>query len=124
MCERGSGTIVNVASILGTVATAPMSDAAYAASKAGLIHLTRDLAAQWARQGVRVNGLAPGWFPTEMNRELFASQRLANWVDRRTPLGRPGREGELDDALLFLASDASSYITGHTMIIDGGWALP
>jgi NAD(P)-dependent dehydrogenase (short-subunit alcohol dehydrogenase family) len=119
-----SGTarsIVNVASILGLVSTAPMGGAGYAASKAGLIGLTRELAGQWGSAGVRVNALAPGWFHSEMTEELFADHRSRRWVERNTMLGRGGEAGELDGALLFLASDASSYCTGQVLVVDGGW---
>ena len=118
---RVGTSIVNVASILGLVSGAPLSGAGYAASKAGLIGLTRELAAQWGRRGVRVNALAPGWFRSEMTSDLFADQRTADWVTRNTVLRRAGEAGELDGALLFLASDASSYTTGQVLIVDGGW---
>jgi NAD(P)-dependent dehydrogenase (short-subunit alcohol dehydrogenase family) len=114
-------SIVNVASILGLVSAAPMGGAAYAASKAGLVGLTRELAGQWGGAGVRVNALAPGWFRSEMTEELFADSRSSRWVERNTMLGRGGEGGELDGALLFLASDASSYCTGQVLVIDGGW---
>jgi NAD(P)-dependent dehydrogenase (short-subunit alcohol dehydrogenase family) len=116
-----SRSIVNVASILGLVSTAPMGGAGYAASKAGLIGLTRELAGQWGAAGVRVNALAPGWFRSEMTGDLFADERSSRWVDRNTMLARGGESGELDGALLFLASDASSYYTGQVMVVDGGW---
>lgn len=121
MIDRGTGSIVNVASILGLVAAFPASDPAYAASKAGLINLTRDLAVQWARRGVRVNALAPGFFETEMTADMFADERSLAFLERNTPLGRPGMSHELDGALLFLASDASSYVTGQVLAVDGGW---
>jgi NAD(P)-dependent dehydrogenase (short-subunit alcohol dehydrogenase family) len=114
-------SIVNVASILGIVSGAPLSGAGYAASKAGLIGLTRELAGQWGHRGVRVNALAPGWFRSEMTRELFADPRSAGWVDRNTQLRRAGEVSELDGALLFLASSASSYTTGQVLVVDGGW---
>lgn len=117
-----SGTsIINVASILGLVSGAPLGGAAYAASKAGLLGLTRELAGQWARRGVRSNALVPGWFRTEMTGELFADERSAAWVDRNTMLRRPGDVSELDGAVLFLASAASSYCTGQALVVDGGW---
>lgn len=119
--EAGTTSIVNVASILGLVSAAPMGGAAYSASKAGLIGLTRELAGQWGRAGVRVNALAPGWFRSEMTEDLFADERSARWVERNTMVGRPGTEGELDGALLFLASDASTYCTGQVLAVDGGW---
>ena len=115
------GTIVNVASILGLVSAAPLGGASYAASKAGLLGLTRELAGQWGRAGVRVNALAPGWFRSEMTEELFADARSSDWVERNTMLLRGGEGNELDGALLFLASDASSYCTGQVLVIDGGW---
>ncbi|MBE8520627.1 SDR family oxidoreductase [Amycolatopsis sp. H6(2020)] len=117
----GGGSIVNVASILGLVSAAPLGGAGYAASKAGLIGLTRELAGQWGGAGIRVNALAPGWFRSEMTGDLFADERSRRWVERNTMLNRAGDVGELDGALLFLASDASSYYTGQVMVIDGGW---
>ncbi|MEU7745482.1 SDR family oxidoreductase [Nonomuraea sp. NPDC049158] len=118
----GTGrSIVNVASILGLVSAAPMGGASYAASKAGLVGLTRELAGQWGQAGVRVNALAPGWFRSEMTEELFADARSSRWVEKNTMLGRGGDPAELDGALLFLASDASSYCTGQVLVVDGGW---
>ena len=114
-------SIVNVASILGLVSAAPLGGASYAASKAGLLGLTRELAGQWGRDGVRVNALAPGWFRSEMTESLFADTRSSGWIERNTMLRRGGEGGELDGALLFLASDASSYCTGQVLVIDGGW---
>ncbi len=123
MLERGSGSIVNVSSILGIVGSGQVPQASYAASKGGVINLTRELAAQWARKGVRVNSLAPAWFPTEMTDEMFADERAREWMASRTPLGRPGKLDELVGPPLFLASDASSYVTGHTLAVDGGWTI-
>ena len=121
MRRSGSGTIINVASILALVSTAPVGGVGYAASKGALVALTRELAGQWGPHGIRVNALVPGWFRTEMNDALFADESSARWVDRNTMLQRPGQVAELDGALLFLASDASSYMTGQTLVIDGGW---
>jgi hypothetical protein len=118
--ERGA-SIINVGSILGLVSGAPLAGAAYAASKAGLFGLTRELAGQWARRGIRSNALAPGWFRTEMTEQLFADERSSNWVRRNTMLQRAGDVSELDGALLFLASSASSYCTGQIIVVDGGW---
>jgi NAD(P)-dependent dehydrogenase (short-subunit alcohol dehydrogenase family) len=115
------GAIVNVASILGLVGVGQIPQAGYAASKGGVINLTRELAAQWARDGVRVNALAPGWFETEMTEDMFSQESGHKWVARRAPMGRHGREGELDGALLFLASAASTYVTGQVLAVDGGW---
>jgi len=83
--------------------------------------LTRELALQWARRGIRVNALAPGYFETELTGEMIADPKGLAWITRNTPLGRPGKPGELDGALLFLASDASSFVTGATLVVDGGW---
>lgn len=121
MLERGRGSIVNIASIHGLCASAPNRQAAYAASKGGLINLTRELAVQWARAGVRVNAIAPAYFESEVTASMFSDQRSMEWICRNTPMGRPGREHELDGALLFLASEASSYVTGITLAVDGGW---
>lgn len=117
----GPKSIINVSSILGLVTGAPLGGASYTASKAGLIGLTRELAGQWGRDGIRVNALAPGWFRTEMTADLFGDERSARWVDRNTLLRRGGDVQELDGALLFLASDASTYCTGQVLTVDGGW---
>jgi NAD(P)-dependent dehydrogenase (short-subunit alcohol dehydrogenase family) len=121
MIEQGSGSIINVASMLGLVASTPVKQASYCASKGAVINLTRELAAQWARKGVRVNALAPGWFPSEMTAEMVVDESSIQFVQRTCPMGRFGEPHELDGALLFLASDASSYCTGQTLAIDGGW---
>ncbi len=123
MLEAGQGSIVNIASVLGLVGAGQIPQASYAASKGGVVNLTRELAAQWARRGVRVNAIAPGWFASEMTEEMFADDRGARWIQRRTPMGRPGDEHELAGALLFLASGASSYVTGQTLAVDGGWTI-
>ncbi len=123
MLPQRSGSIVNVASALGLLGSWRIPNAGYAASKGGVINLTRDLASQWARRGVRVNALAPGWFESEMTAPLFeGEERWKRHLERTVPLGRAGREGELDGALLFLAGDASSYVTGQTVVVDGGWS--
>jgi NAD(P)-dependent dehydrogenase (short-subunit alcohol dehydrogenase family) len=116
------GTIVNVASIWGIVGVGQIPEAGYAASKGGLVNMTRELAAQWARRGVRVNCLAPGWFRSEMTEGLmFGDENAERWMRQRTPMGRGGEEHELDGALLFLASGASSFLTGQVVCVDGGW---
>jgi NAD(P)-dependent dehydrogenase (short-subunit alcohol dehydrogenase family) len=118
---NGGGTIVNVASILGLRGVGQIPQAGYAASKGGIVNLTRELGAQWARKGIRVNAIAPGWFESEMTSDMFAEESGHKWVARRAPMGRHGKEGELDGALLYLASDASSYVTGQILAVDGGW---
>ncbi len=123
MLRNGRGSIINIASVAGTVSLSdryPM--AAYVASKAGVAGLTRELAAQWAAKGIRVNAIAPGWFPTELTGQL-ADRDQVDWIERRTPMGRAARIEELDGALVYLASDASSYVVGHTLVVDGGWTV-
>jgi NAD(P)-dependent dehydrogenase (short-subunit alcohol dehydrogenase family) len=123
MLEQGSGVIVNVASVLGVVASGQIPQASYAATKAAVVNLTRELAAQWARRGVRVNAIGPGWFPSEMTEEMFDNERSLTWIRKRTPMGRPGEGWEIAGVLLFLASDASTYVTGQTILVDGGWTM-
>lgn len=119
--QKAPLSIINISSVVGLVSTAPIGGASYAASKAGVIGVTRELAGQWGRVGIRVNALVPGWFDTEMTDGLFTNEKSAGWVRRNTMLGRGGLAGEVDGALLFLASDASSYVTGQVLAVDGGW---
>ncbi len=121
MIERRSGSIVNIASVLGLVGSAPIKQASYCATKGAVVNLTRELGVQWARKGVRVNALAPGWFPSEMTELMFTDEGASGYMMRNCPMARAGEVHELDGALLFLASDASSYMTGQTLTIDGGW---
>jgi len=123
MVQSGGGSIVNVASILGLVAGTPVKQAGYCASKAGVVNLTRELGAQWARRGVRVNAIAPGWFPSEMTEEMWGDEASERFVSTNTALGRAGEDHELDGALLFLASDASTFVIGQTLVVDGGWTI-
>ena len=123
MREQGAGSVVNVSSMFGSVASAPVPDAGYVASKSAVNGLTRELAVQWAPDGVRVNAIAPGWFPSEMTAELLDDERSRRWLERQCPMGRTGRIDELDGVLLFLASDASSYCTGQVITVDGGWTV-
>lgn len=111
------GSIVNIASILGHRVAGNVS--AYAASKAGLVHLTKALALEWARYGVRVNALCPGYVETEINSDFFASE-VGQALIKRIPQRRLGKPQDLDGALLLLASDAGAYITGASIAIDGG----
>ena len=119
--EDVRGSIINIASSLGLVGVGSIPEAGYAASKGGLVNLTRELAAQWASDGIRVNAIAPGFFPTDLTAEMFEDDRGREWLRRRTPMKRGGEPHELDGALLFLASDASSYMTGQVVVVDGGW---
>ncbi|MFZ3561302.1 SDR family NAD(P)-dependent oxidoreductase [Streptomyces sp. BH055] len=116
---KSGSSIVNVASTLGFI-TSYAPQAAYSASKAGLMGLTRDLSGQWAgRRGIRVNAVAPGYFASEMTAAV-PEDVLAEFIESRSPLGRLGHQHELDAAVLFLASPASSYVTGSTLAVDGG----
>lgn len=121
MIAAGRGSVVNVASMLGHVAGTPIKQASYCASKGAVVNLTRELGCQWARKGIRVNALAPGWFPSEMTAAMWDDEGSQRFVDSTCPMGRRGEPGELDGALLFLASEASSYVTGQTLTVDGGW---
>jgi hypothetical protein len=121
LAASGHGSIVNIASMLGLVGGTPVKQAGYCASKGGIVNLTRELGAQWARKGVRVNAIAPGWFPSEMTEAMWGDESSEAFVARGAPAGRPGREHELDGALLLLASDAGSYLVGQTLAVDGGW---
>ena len=114
-----AASVINIASIYGVVASrSPM--AGYNATKGALVNLTRQLAAQWGGRGVRVNALAPGYFPTEMT-GFLRDPELERSIRRRTLLGRIPELAEIDGPLLFLASPASSYMTGQVLVIDGGW---
>ena len=120
MKERGSGKIVHIASVAGLKGEYPevLDAVGYSASKGGLIALTRDLAVKWGRWGIRVNALAPGFFPTRMTEKVLP--RAEAFLKATLPLGRPGAPGELGGAVLFLASPASDYVTGAVLPVDGG----
>jgi NAD(P)-dependent dehydrogenase (short-subunit alcohol dehydrogenase family) len=114
------GSIVNISSIAGLVGTPAdvLDAAAYSASKGAIISFTRDLAVKWARKGIRVNAIAPGFFETRLTTATI--ERSREEIERAAPMGRIGRPGELQGAALFLASPASSYVTGHVLVVDGG----
>lgn len=120
MREAGGGSIINFASLAAYRSFARIPLATYAASKAAVVAITRELAAQFGADGIRVNALAPGFFPTPMTRFLEDQDELA-WIRANTPLGREGRMEDLAGPVLFLASDASEYVTGQTIFVDGGW---
>ena len=122
MVANRSGSIVNVASILGMVAGTPVKQANYAASKGAVIAMSREIAVQWARKGVRVNALCPGWFVSEMTAGMDTDESSQKFVTQNSPIPRMGHEHELDGALLFMASDASSFMTGQNVVVDGGWS--
>jgi gluconate 5-dehydrogenase len=120
MIEDGGGKIVNIASVAAFTGAPPelMDAVAYTASKGAVVALTRDLAVKWARHGITVNAIAPGWFPTDMSRLLL--ERHGDEFRRRIPLGRFGVPDDLKAAILFLAGPGSSFVTGQTLIVDGG----
>lgn len=117
LAEKKQGSIVNIASVLGLAVA--KGAVAYATAKAGVVQVTKALAAELAFKGVRVNAIAPGWFVTEMNDDYLSGESGAA-IKREIPMGRFGNAGDLDGALLLLASDAGSYITGATIVVDGG----
>jgi NAD(P)-dependent dehydrogenase (short-subunit alcohol dehydrogenase family) len=119
MLERGYGRIVNIASLNSFVALNEV--AAYAASKAGVVSLTRSLAVEWSKKGVTVNAIAPGVFRTELNAQLLDSTPRGQELLMRTPMGRFGKTEELVGAAVYLASDAASFATGQTLVVDGGF---
>lgn len=122
MLKAGSGSIINVASIAGYIAAVHGPHfAGYAASKAGLMGLTRELAASWGRQGIRVNAIAPGYFHSRLADGAIAQTEPL--IAATSPIPRVGAEGELKGAVVFLAADASSYITGQVIVIDGGMTI-
>lgn len=117
MIPRGAGKIINICSMMGPLARANI--APYAASKGGVASLTRGMATEWARHGINVNGIAPGYFRTELNEDLFKDPEFTAWVEKRTPMGRWGEVEELGGAAIFLSSNASKFVNGHILYVDG-----
>ncbi len=119
MLKQQQGKIINITSLLGTVAQPNRGP--YAASKGGLVQLTKVLALEWAKSGINVNGLCPGYFLTELNAALMEDKEVFAQLTSRIPMGRWGQPDELLGSLLFLASDASNYVTGQVLYVDGGY---
>ena len=119
MIARKSGKIINICSVLSNFARA--SVAPYSASKAAIANLTRGMAVDWARHGLNVNGIAPGYIATELNEALLQNQEFNAWVEKRTPMGRWGMPAELGGAAVFLASEASTFVNGHILYVDGAF---
>jgi gluconate 5-dehydrogenase len=120
MAQRGWGRIVNIASLQSVRAFA--NSAPYGAAKGGIVQLTRAIAEQWSRHGITCNAIAPGFFPTDLTAPLFADPQRSAELAARTAVGRNGRLEDLYGAAVFLASDASGYITGQTLFVDGGFS--
>lgn len=121
MVEQGSGSMINVSSVGGHVAL--RTGVVYAAAKAGVIQMTKVLALEWGQHGVRVNGIAPWYFRTPLTEKLLSDENYHAQVVERTPLRRVGQVEELVGPAVFLASDAASYVTGHTLFVDGGMSI-
>jgi NAD(P)-dependent dehydrogenase (short-subunit alcohol dehydrogenase family) len=121
MIANGGGSIVNIASMLGHVAAAPMKQSHYCASKGAVVNLTRELAAQWGRKGIRVNALCPGFFESEMTAGMESDESSLRFIATMSPIPRMGAAHELDAALLLLAGSGSTFLTGQSIIVDGGW---
>jgi 2-deoxy-D-gluconate 3-dehydrogenase len=119
MIERGSGKIINIASVLSFQGGVFVP--AYAAAKGGVAQLTKALANEWASQGVNVNGIAPGYMETDATSALRKDPVRSRQILERIPAGRWGTSGDLAGAVIFLASDASDYVHGHLLVVDGGW---
>ncbi len=118
MIARGYGRIINVGSVTAVAGYAGL--APYGASRGGIRQLTMSLADDWGQHGVTVNCLAPGWFRTEQNKIMYENQEWVEYLCDRIPVKRPGRPDDLDGAVVFLASESSRYITGQTLLVDGG----
>ncbi|HRO10703.1 SDR family oxidoreductase [Amaricoccus sp.] len=118
MIARGRGKIINIASVQSELARPGI--APYTATKGAVRNLTRGMATDWARHGLQVNAIAPGYFETPLNQALVDDPAFSEWLEKRTPAGRWGRVEELVGAAVFLASDASSFVNGHTLYVDGG----
>lgn len=121
MITAGGGSIINIASMLGHVGATPVKQANYCASKGAVVNLTREMALQWARKSVTVNALCPGWFPSEMTEGMESDAGSQRFITANSPIPRMGEAHELDGALLLLASSAGTFITGQSLIVDGGW---
>ena len=119
MISRGHGKIINICSVMTNHARQTI--APYAAAKAAIANLTRGMATDWARHGINANGIAPGFFKTELNMALMADTDFNAWLEKRTPMGRWGEVAELGGAAIFLASDASSFVNGHILYVDGAF---
>jgi gluconate 5-dehydrogenase len=121
MISRRRGKIINIASVMSELARPTI--APYTATKGAVRNLTRGMCADWAKHGLQVNAIAPGFFRTELNKALTEDPEFTGWLEKRTPTGRWGEVEELVGAAVFLASDASSFVNGHTLYVDGGMTV-
>lgn len=121
MLAQGSGSIVNIASMSGSIVNKPQPQAAYNASKAGVMHLTKSLAAEWATRGVRVNSVSPGYIGTEMTKLGMSNEEWKRYWHEMTPMNRVGEPRDVAHAVWYLASEAASFATGTDLIVDGGY---
>ncbi|MDR2053540.1 MAG: SDR family oxidoreductase [Treponema sp.] len=121
MIEQKYGKIINIGSIHSSVAMSTSNLSGYCSSKGGVLMLTKALANEWAKYNITVNAIGPAYFSSEMTQHVFEKEGFLQTVRTFCPMGRPGRPGELDGALIYFASDASSYTTGQLLTIDGGW---
>ena len=121
MVNAGYGKVINIGSIHSTVSLPGSPMTAYCATKGAVEMLTKSLASEWAQKGITVNAIGPAYFESEMTAAIFEDPTLLGMISALCPMGRPGRPGELDGALIYFASDASSYTTGQLLTVDGGW---
>src|SRR3546814_312152 len=121
MLPAGGGSIVNISSMWGHVGGGFSANLSYHATKGAVVTMTRAMAVEWGTRGIRVNDIAPAFLRTALTSQLFADAELVRRFDELTPLGRTGVPNDLAGALLFLASPASGYVTGHSLLVDGGW---
>jgi gluconate 5-dehydrogenase len=119
MIPRRRGRIINIGSVTSVFGYASLGP--YCASRGGILQMTRSLAAEWGKYGITVNVLAPGWFKTAQNKVLYDNTKWVEYIVGRIPLGRPGQPNDLDGTVVFLSSDASAYITGQILLVDGGF---
>ena len=123
MISRKAGRIINIASMSGVIVNIPQPQAAYNTSKAAVMHLTKSLAQEWAQYGIRVNAICPGYMATPMAQPFFDDPKIGGIWMNMTPMNRPGKPEELGPLAVFLASEASSFVTGAAILIDGGYSV-